>query len=63
MPLSEQEGFAAMFRFLDDYWERNGRPDDVGALLGALALDEDGAPMDPAMWFDWTAAVQAVKSA
>jgi hypothetical protein len=33
MPLSEREAFDAMFRFLTAYWERTGRPDDVGALL------------------------------
>lgn len=47
MPLSEQEAFAAAFRFLSDYWERVGRPDELGGLLGSMALDRDGAPNGP----------------
>jgi hypothetical protein len=64
MPLTEGEAFDAMFRFLTDYWERTGRPDDVGALLGSLNPDlrGDGAPADPAMWADWLEAVGAAKS-
>jgi hypothetical protein len=64
MPLSEREAFDAMFRFLTAYWERTGRPDDVGALLGDLNPDlfSDGAPADAAAWSDWLEAVEAVRS-
>jgi len=44
-----------MFSFLTEYWERNGRPDEVGNLLGSfnLELGRDGEPADTAMWSDW----------
>ncbi|MDA0169440.1 hypothetical protein OJ998_10115 [Solirubrobacter taibaiensis] len=63
MPLTEQQAFAAMFRFLSDYWERNGRPDEIGNLLGSLNPDltRDSGPADPAMWSDWLTAVRAVQ--
>ena len=63
MSLTEQQAFAAMFRFLTDYWEPNGRPDEVGGLLGSLDRDlaGDGEPADPAAWSDWIAAVRAVQ--
>ena len=63
MPLTEQQAFAAMFRFLTDYWVRNGRPDEIGGLLGSLNPDiaGDGKPADPAAWSDWVVAVRAVE--
>jgi hypothetical protein len=63
MPLTEKQAFVAMFRFLDDWWERNGRPDEVGTLLGSLNPDlaSDGGPADPAMWTEWLTAVRAVQ--
>lgn len=48
-----------MFRFLEVYYDRTGS-DQLGALLGGLAIDEDGQPMDPAAWEDWLAAVDDV---
>jgi hypothetical protein len=49
-----------MFRFLEGYFERTGA-DEIGALLGGLATDEDGQPMDPAAWDDWLAAVDQTR--
>lgn len=49
-----------MFRFLVEYWERNGRPDELGALVGGMDLDADGTPMDPAAWSSWMEAVRSV---
>jgi hypothetical protein len=40
--------YRAMFRFLEAYDHRNGAPDEIGALLGGMALDEAGRPLDPA---------------
>lgn len=55
--MSTRDGYRAMFRFLEAYYDRTGS-DELGALLGGLALDEDGRPMDPAAWTDWLAAVR-----
>jgi hypothetical protein len=57
--LSTPDAYRAMFRFLEAYYDRTGS-DELGALLGGLAIDEDGQPMDPAAWTDWLAAVRDV---
>src|SRR3954471_3697227 len=46
VPLDERDAFNAMFRFLESYWERIGRPDELGILLGSLSteLTDDGMP-------------------
>ena len=63
MPLTERQAFAAMFRFLHDYWERNRRPEELGGLLGSMNTDlaGDGKPADPAVWTDWLNAIQAIR--
>lgn len=63
MTLNEREAYAAMFQFLDSYWERNGRPDELGSLLGSMALLEDGSPADSAMWKDWLDAIDGSRDA
>lgn len=62
MTLSEREAYVAMFQFLDAYWERNGKPDELGSLLGSMALLEDGSPADSAMWEDWLEAINNGRS-
>jgi hypothetical protein len=59
MVLSEQQAFQVMIRFLDAYWERGGRPDAIGDLLGSLASGPfaDGEPADPALWREWLDAI------
>lgn len=54
--LTPVAAYLAMFRFLEAYYERTGA-DEIGALLGGLAMNEDGQPMDPAAWEDWLTAV------
>lgn len=60
-PISIQQAYVAMFRFLESYYDRT-HADEIGALLGGMAIDEDGQPMDPAAWSDWLAAVREVAS-
>ena len=47
-----KEAYLIMFDYLDKYWERTGKPDDIGGLLGELSLCEK-EPMDPAAFYDW----------
>ncbi|MGH9473701.1 MAG: hypothetical protein ACRD1M_13290 [Terriglobales bacterium] len=54
--LNEAQAYAAMVRFLESFYER-GRSEDIGMLLGGLALLPDGRPADPAFEADWHAAV------
>jgi len=60
MMISTFDAYKAMTKFLENYWERNGRPDELGGLLGSLAVLEDGRPADPVMWADWLDAVERV---
>ncbi len=59
--LSSLDAYRAMIGFLEDYFART-RADEIGILLGGLALNQDGQPMDPACWHDWMIAVDRVKS-
>lgn len=61
MFLSEKEAFRAMFLFLEKYYSMTGS-DEVGSLLGALSLSEDGMPIDRALWHDWLASITEIKS-
>jgi len=59
--VTSEEAYRAMLAFLEATWERSGRGDELGALLGSLALDADGRPMDPAAWTDWLAAIERLR--
>ncbi|MFD1610712.1 hypothetical protein ACFSCW_02730 [Sphingomonas tabacisoli] len=57
-------GYDAMRIFLEAYWQRGGcTSDDLAALLGALQrIENDGMPVDRAMWSDWLEAVNVAAS-
>lgn len=57
--ISVDDAYRAMFRFLEGYIDRT-KADEIAALLGSMALADDGVPMDPAMWNDWLAAVRTL---
>jgi hypothetical protein len=52
------EGYDAMRVFLETVLLRLGKTDDEINLIVAGLKWADGAPVDPAMWQDWLAAVQ-----
>lgn len=55
--------YDAMHIFLDSYWKRGGSSSaDLAVLIGSLARDRDGFPMDPALWKDWEEAYERAKS-
>jgi hypothetical protein len=62
MLVDEKEAFGAMFLFLEKYWERVGRPVEIGDLLSGLQSCADGLPFDQAHWTDWLGALEAVKA-
>lgn len=59
--LSEREAYLAMFAFLEQRYDMTGS-DDLGALLGSMALLTDGGTADPAIWEDWCEAVKKAQS-
>lgn len=50
--ITKMEAFLAMKEFLNSYYKMT-KSDDVGALLGAMEILEDGETADPAIWEDW----------
>jgi hypothetical protein len=51
-----KEAYLTMFDYLDKHWEETGKPDDLGALLGELSLDDTvngKRPMDGAVFPRW----------
>lgn len=59
--MTERESYLAMFAFLEAHYRRT-RSEDVGALLGDLSLLPSGSPADPAVTFEWEAAVALAKT-
>lgn len=58
-PLSSEQAYLVMLAFLEGLYRRT-RSDDLGAILGGLALLKDGRPADPAALSDWNDAVNSV---
>ena len=52
--------FAVAQRFLRAYWERAGRPREVGDLLSGMSLLAAGGTADPAHLHDWLRAADSV---
>jgi hypothetical protein len=55
MSLSEETAFSAMKAFLELYWERTGKGNQIGDLIADLdnEFTIDGSPHDPAVWNEW----------
>ena len=58
--LNEIEAYRAMFFFLEDFYEKT-KSDELGGILGTLAMLEDGRPADPAIWNEWVKAIEKGK--
>ena len=58
-PLSSEQAFFAMVRFLEQYYAR-GKSVDIGNLLSDLAILPDGKTADPAQLDDWKNCVDDV---
>jgi len=57
--LTTEEGFAAMFAFLNRYWEEF-KTANLADVLGDLHPAAAGQSSDPAAWADWVDCVEAV---
>lgn len=58
--LSEDVAYRSMFYFLQDYYQLT-ESDEIGGLLGGMALLEDGGPADAAVAEDWQKAVERAR--
>jgi len=54
--ITEEQAYAAMYHFLDQYYQQT-KSDDVGALLGSMSL-LNGEPVDSAISGDWEDAIE-----
>jgi hypothetical protein len=55
--MTDKQAYAAMFRFLERLYMCT-KSDELGGLLGAMSMLEDGSPADPAIVDDWRQAVE-----
>jgi hypothetical protein len=63
--MAVKDNYRTAFAMLDQFWlaYRSDFDDDLPALLGAMAVNADGAPMDPALAEDWSGAERAAGTA
>ena len=57
MVMTNQQAYAAMFRFLEQLYQHT-KSDELGGILGSLSVLADGSPADPAVLRDWNDAVE-----
>jgi hypothetical protein len=57
--LTAEEAFAAMFEFLNRYWEEF-KTANLADVLGDLQPGLGGHSSDPAAWTEWLRSVEAV---
>lgn len=62
--LTQKQAYEAMFKFLEQYWER-GKSDEIACILSNMSLTTwtEGTPADPAYIQDWDDAVKNVLAA
>lgn len=59
--ISVQQAMDIMVRFLENYWCIDGKSsDDIAKLLGSLAHESDGKPIDISLWNLWIDAAEEV---
>lgn len=58
--LSRLQAYKAMFKFINSYYVRKGKPLQLGNLLSDIQLLPDNTSADPASWYDWLEAVNQV---
>ena len=55
--LTDEQAYAAMFRFLEQFYDRT-KSDDIGGLLGDMAIMPDGGNANPVVRRDWEDAIR-----
>jgi hypothetical protein len=61
-PIVPEQAYLAMFEFIKEYWERVGRPTEIGDLLSQMRYTTGAGTADPEMWKRWLAAVEKVEA-
>lgn len=60
--LDPEQAFLAILTFLEEHWERSGRPEELAMFLGPSQYTPGQGTADPAMWWDWLAAIKQVQT-
>jgi hypothetical protein len=60
--MNPDQAFRAVLAFLDWYWETAGHPEEVGGVLTFSHYTPGEGTADPAMWYDWLAAIKQVQT-
>ena len=61
--LNEEEAFDAMVSFVEAFWIRSNKPDDMlGYFVEGVCRLNDNRTSDPAHWSDWLEAINIVKA-
>lgn len=55
--MSLERAYRAMYYYLQDYYFRE-HSDEIGGMLGGMAILSDGGTADAAAWHDWLIAVK-----
>src|SRR5436853_5020877 len=61
-PLSPEQAYQAMFKFIEEYYLRISRPPELGDLLGRMRYTPGAGTADPQMWQRWIAAIDKVRA-
>jgi len=59
--LTSIQAYKAMFIFIEEYYNRLGKPIEIGNLLSDIQLLRDRVTLDPAAWEDWLKAIRQVQ--
>jgi hypothetical protein len=57
-----ERGLVPFLEFIREYWERVGRPAEIGDLLGHMRYTPGTGTADPEMWKRWLAAIEKVQA-
>jgi hypothetical protein len=60
--MDPDQAFRAVLEFLDEYWQTRGLPEELGGILTFSHYTPGQGTSDPAMWYDWLAAINAVQT-
>ena len=58
--ITVEDAFQVFVKFMEVYSARGPEASVVNLYISVMLDEEDGLPIDPAMWPDWLEAVEAV---
>lgn len=57
-PLDPEQGYFAMFTYLEEYWNVVSRPPEIGSALELMRYTLGAGTADPSLWPEWLAAFE-----